>query len=120
MESRTKKYEMQTLALTENLSTVRSDLKTAHEKLIDYEQIKSDKANLEARLVVNQDERQNLLERAIASENRNEKLLLENGQLARKNSDLESALQEIAREYQGLQVGKQILCSDISIFGLFI
>ncbi len=104
LESRTKKYEMQLLALTENLSTVRSELKLAHEKLIDFEVIKSEKIDLEARLVVNQDERQILLERSITSENRNEKLLLENGQLAKKNSDLEFALQEIAREYQGLQV----------------
>jgi uncharacterized protein (DUF3084 family) len=104
LESRIKKYEMQLSALTENLSTVRSELKVAHEKLIDFEQIKSEKDDLEARLVVNQDERQVLLERSITSENRNEKLLLENGQLAKKNSDLEFALQEIAREYQGLQV----------------
>jgi len=104
LESRTKKYEMQLSALTENLSTVRSELKLAHEKLIDFEVIKSDKADLEARLVVNQEERQVLLERSIISENRNEKLLLENGQLAKKNSDLEFALQEIAREYQSLQV----------------
>jgi len=104
LESRTKKYEMQLLALTENLSTVRSELKFAHEKLIDFEVIKSEKIDLESRLVVNQDERQILLERSIISENRNEKLLLENGQLAKKNSDLEFALQELAREYQGLQV----------------
>lgn len=107
MESRTKKYDMQFSALTENLSAVRSDLKLAHEKLVDYEQIKSEKADLEARLVVQQGEQQGLLERTITSENRNEKLLLENGQLAKKNSDLESALQEIAREYQGLQVRRQ-------------
>jgi len=104
LESRTKKYEMQFSALTENLSTVRSELKIAHEKLIDFEKLKSEKTDLEARLVVNQDERQVLLERSITSENRNEKLLLENGQLAKKNSDLEFALQEIAREYQSLQV----------------
>jgi hypothetical protein len=60
--------------------------------------------DLEARLVVSQDERRILSERSLTSENRSEKLLLENGQLAKKNSDLESALQEIAREYQGLQV----------------
>ena len=95
---------MQAAALTENLSTVRGDLKIAHEKLVDHERIKSEKADLEKRLVLVQEERQNLLERATTSENRNEKLLLENGQLAKKNSDLESALQEIAREYQGLQV----------------
>lgn len=50
------------------------------------------------------EENQSLLERSVVNEARNEKLLLENGQLAKKNSDLESALQEIAREYQGLQV----------------
>ena len=103
-ESRTKKYEMQSSALTENLSTVRTDLKIAHEKLIDYDRIKSEKADLEKQLIVSQEERQNLLERTTTSENRNDKLLFENGQLAKKNSDLESALQEIAREYQGLQV----------------
>jgi hypothetical protein len=99
---------MQFSALTENLSTVRSELKIAHEKLIDFEKLKSEKTDLEARLVVNQDERQVLLERSITSENRNEKLLLENGQLAKKNSDLEFALQEIAREYQSLQVRIEI------------
>ncbi len=60
--------------------------------------------DLEKRLVANQDERHAILERSLTSEHRNEKLLLENGQLAKKNSDLESALQEIAREYQSLQV----------------
>jgi hypothetical protein len=46
LESRIKKYEMQLSALTENLSTVRSELKTAHEKLIDFEEIKSEKTGL--------------------------------------------------------------------------
>lgn len=103
-ESRTKKYEMQSSALTENLSTVRSDLKLAHERLTDYDRIKSEKAELEKQLLASQEERQTLFERTTTSENRNDKLLFENGQLAKKNSDLESALQEIAREYQGLQV----------------
>lgn len=62
------------------------------------------KSDLEARLVANQEERRIALERSLTSENRNEKLLLENGQLAKKISDLESALKEIAGEYQGLQV----------------
>ncbi len=66
-------------------------------------------SDLEARLNVNQDERQALLERSLTSESRSEKLLLENGQLAKKNSDLESALQEIAREYQSLQVKIQTI-----------
>ena len=69
-------------------------------------------SDLEARLNANQDERQVLLERSLTSESRSEKLLLENGQLAKKNSDLESALQEIAREYQSLQVKIQIIISS--------
>ena len=95
---------MQLTALTENLSTVRSELKLAHEKLLDFEKIKLEKQEIEIRLVANQDERQILLERSVTNENRNEKLLLENGQLAKKNADLEFALQEIAKQYQGLQV----------------
>ncbi|CAF0805138.1 unnamed protein product [Adineta ricciae] len=104
LESRAKKYEMQSLALRENLGNVRGELKAAQEKLAIFEKLKSEKADLEAHLLASQEERQRLLERSITSETRNEKLLLENGQLAKKNSDLESALQEIAREYQGLQI----------------
>jgi len=95
---------MQLSALRENLSTVRSELKLTQEKLIEFEQIKTDKDELQKRLDSLLDEHKILIERSLANENRNEKLLLENGQLAKKNSDLESALQEIAREYQGLQV----------------
>ncbi|CAF2579258.1 unnamed protein product [Rotaria sp. Silwood2] len=102
LESRTKKHEMQLSALTENLATVRSELRTTNEKLSNVDQIKSDKT--EARLVVSQDERRVLLERSLASESKNEKLLFENNQLTKKNTDLESALQEIAREYQVLQI----------------
>jgi len=104
IESRTKKADMQLSALRENLSTVRSELKLTQEKLIEFEQIKTDKDELQKRLDSLLDEHKILIERSLANENRNEKLLLENGQLAKKNSDLESALQEIAREYQGLQV----------------
>ncbi|CAF3953426.1 unnamed protein product, partial [Adineta steineri] len=84
LESQIKKYEMQTTALRENLATVRGELKTAQEKLVNFEKIKLDKEDLEARLIANQDERHALLERSITSENRSEKLLLENGQLAKK------------------------------------
>ncbi|CAF0973189.1 unnamed protein product [Rotaria sp. Silwood1] len=104
LESRTKKYEMQLLALTENLATVRSELRITNEKLSNVHQIKSEKSDIEARLVVNQDERRVLLERSLASESKNEKLIFENNQLIKKNTDLESALQEIAREYQVLQI----------------
>jgi hypothetical protein len=40
----------------------------------------------------------------LGSESKNEKLSLENNQLTKKNTHLEAALQEIARECQALQV----------------
>lgn len=72
--------------------------------------------DLEARLAVSQDERRALLERSLASENRNEKLSAENTQLSRKIVELDSALQEIAREYQVLQVIFSNLAHHRSIF----
>ncbi|CAF4094455.1 unnamed protein product, partial [Rotaria sordida] len=104
LESRTKKHEMQLSALTENLATVRSELRTTNEKLSNVEQIKSEKTDIEARLIVSQDERRVLLERSLANENKYEKLIFENNQITKKNIELESALQEIAREYQVLQI----------------
>jgi hypothetical protein len=113
---------MQLTALKENLATVRTELRSTNEKLSNVEQIKAEKAGLlvreisygisffldiEARLVINQDERHVLLERSLASESKNEKLIFENGQLSKKNTDLEAALQEIAREYQGVQVNQK-------------
>jgi hypothetical protein len=112
---------MQLSALTENLAAVRNELKMNHQKLATVDQLKTEKNGLsirylfvvliysfildiEARLVVSQDERRVLLERSLAIESKNEKLIVENGQLTKKNTDLESALQEIAREYQVLQV----------------
>jgi hypothetical protein len=37
---------MQTSALRENLATVRSELKSAQEKLVNFEKVKSEKAGL--------------------------------------------------------------------------
>lgn len=59
---------------------------------------------LEKRLAECEDERQNLAERSITNENKISQLLKENSDLTKKNSDAESALQEIAREYQSLQI----------------
>jgi hypothetical protein len=61
-------------------------------------------SDIESRLAVSQDERHVLLERSLGSESKNEKLSLENNQLTKKNTHLEAALQEIARECQALQV----------------
>ncbi len=62
--------------------------------------------DIEARLVVGQDERRVLLERSLTIDSKNEKLIIDNGQLTKKITELEAALQEIAREYQVLQVHK--------------
>ncbi|UJR21600.1 hypothetical protein I4U23_024682 [Adineta vaga] len=104
LESRTKRHEMQLSALTENLSTVRTELRATNEKVVILEQIKAEKADTDARLAVSQEERRVLLERSLASESKYEKLLFENGQLTKKNTDLDAALQEIAREFQVLQI----------------
>lgn len=113
---------MQLSALTENLATVRTELKMNNEKLATIDQIRAEKAgiiiefqqiffyliifllDIEGRLVVSQDERRVLLERSLASESKLEKLMAENAQIAKKNTESESALLEIAREYQVLQV----------------
>lgn len=63
--------------------------------------------DLEGRLAVSQDERRVLLERSLALENKMTKLLADNGGLTKKTIELEAALQEIAREYQVLQVGER-------------
>lgn len=59
---------------------------------------------IESRLAVSQDERRTLLERSLASESKNEKLILENGQLAKKIAELDAASKELSREFQALQV----------------
>ncbi|CAF1214300.1 unnamed protein product [Adineta ricciae] len=104
LESRTKRHEMQLSALTENLATVRTELRATNEKVAILEQIKAEKADTDARLAVSQEERRVLLERSLASESKYEKLLFENGQLTKKNIDLDAALQEIAREFQVVQI----------------
>ncbi len=71
--------------------------------------------DIEARLAVGQDERRALLERSLASDSNNEKLLADNRQLTKKVTELETALQEVAREYQALQVN-QIEDHSIEIF----
>lgn len=44
LESRTKKYDMQLAALTENLATVRGELKNTQEKLVHFDLLKTEKA----------------------------------------------------------------------------
>lgn len=127
---------MQLSTLGGNLAAVRSELKANYEKLASLDQIKAEKTGLiiryiffwiqnfildiEARLVVSQDERRVLLERSLAIESKNEKLIAENGQLTKKITELESALQEIAREYQVLQVSNSIISQRFFFIFIFI
>ncbi|CAF1168106.1 unnamed protein product [Adineta steineri] len=102
---------MQLSALKENLATVRTELRAANVKLAELEhKINSCSCvivsilDTDARLVVSQEERRVLLERSLANESKNEKLIAENAQLIKKNSNSEAALQEMAREFQSQQI----------------
>ncbi|CAF4028565.1 unnamed protein product [Adineta steineri] len=104
LEFQIKKNEMQLSALKENLATVRTELRAANVKLAELEHIKAEKADTDARLAVSQEERRVLLERSLANESKNEKLIAENAQLIKKNSNSDAALQEMAREFQSQQI----------------
>ncbi|CAF3910058.1 unnamed protein product, partial [Adineta steineri] len=81
LEFQIKKNEMQLSALKENLATVRTEFRAANVKLAELEHIKAEKADTDARLAVSQEERRVLLERSLANESKNEKLIAENAQL---------------------------------------
>ncbi|CAF0972737.1 unnamed protein product [Adineta steineri] len=102
---------MQLSALKENLATVRTELRAANVKLTELEhKINSCSCiilsilDTDARLAVSQEERRVLLERSLANESKNEKLIAENAHLIKKNSNSEAALQGMAREFQSQQI----------------
>jgi uncharacterized protein YeeX (DUF496 family) len=68
--------------------------------------------DLQVRLAANEDERHVLLERSATHESKIDRLVRENAEIAKKRSELESALQELARQHQGLQVREcfHIIC----------
>ncbi|CAF0972542.1 unnamed protein product [Adineta steineri] len=84
---------MQLSALKENLATINS-CSCVTVSILDTD----------ARLAVSQEERRVLLERSLANKSKNEKLIAENAQLIKKNSNSKAALQEMAREFQSQKI----------------
>lgn len=107
-EEEATRFEMQQAVLTENLTTVRGDLMTALQKVEDLtrvsEELKGGKLELEAKLENSNDERRLLVERCISSEGDCEKLREKVTEHRRKLDDAQSALQELGRENQSLQI----------------
>ncbi|CAF1052767.1 unnamed protein product [Adineta steineri] len=110
LEFQIKKNEMQLSALKENLATVRTELRAVNVKLAELEHkinscscVTVSILDTDACLAVSQEERRVLLERSLSNESKNEKLIAENAQLIKKNSNSEAALQEMAREFQSQQ-----------------
>ncbi len=103
-----KKYENQLKALNHNLFGLRNEIKVQSEKLLQSESninvIKGEKLELEAKISNYIDERNELIERCVNSENQHEILKNLNTDLKRKLEDTQSALQELGQEHQILQV----------------
>lgn len=103
-----KKHDNQLKALNQNLANLRVELKQQNEKLarveIDLNVVKGTNLELEAKLSNCMDERNQLLERCVNAEKMCESFKSQNIELKRKYESSESALQELAREHQSLQV----------------
>lgn len=102
------RYEMQMGTLQENLATLRADLVNHQDKVQVLEKkendLLGDKLELEAKLENALDERRALLERCLNSEGECEKLRTLTIELRRKLDDALSALHELGRENQTLQI----------------
>lgn len=105
-----KKSELQTKALNQNLSNLRVELKQQNDKLLQTESnlnlVKGNNLELEAKLSNCMDERNQLLERCINAEKMLENIKSQNIEIKRKLEETQSALQELGREHQSLQVIK--------------
>ena len=103
-----KKHEIQLKALNQNLANLRNELKQQTDKLSQAElSINMEKSNyleLEAKYGNCLDERNELLERCVNSEKACEQMKTQNAELKHKLDDAQSALQELGREHQLLQV----------------
>jgi chromosome segregation ATPase len=103
-----KKHETQMRALNQNLANLRADLKVQNDKVNNFEanenMIKSKNLELEAKLSNCIDERNELAERCINAEKLSETSRLQNVELKRRYEDTQSALQELGREHQNLQI----------------
>ncbi len=103
-----KKHDEQLKTLNLNLSSLRSELKSQTEKFTqnesNYNVVKSENLELEAKLSNCVDERNHLLERCLTAEKLCEQMKTQNIEYKRKYEDAESALHELGREHQFLQV----------------
>lgn len=103
-----KKHETQLKALNQNLASLRMEARTQSDKLTgtqnELNTIKGVNLELEAKLSNCTDERNQLLERCLTAEKLCETYKTQNIELKRRVEEGESALHELAREHQSLQV----------------
>ncbi|GAB6029047.1 early endosome antigen 1 [Chamberlinius hualienensis] len=109
------RFEMQVTTLQENLSTLRGDVTIHQDKVKVLEaridEIMGEKLETEAKLENAVDERRALLERCLSSEADCEKLRTATSELRKKFDDALSALHELGRENQTLQMETAKLCN---------
>lgn len=95
-------------ALNQNLSNLRTEVKRQKDNLSQSEvvlnKIKGDNLEMEAKLSNCLDDRNQLLERCLISEKLCESMKTQNIELKRRFEDTQSALQELGREHQELQI----------------
>lgn len=103
-----KKNQLNSQALNQNLANLRTELKQLNDKLAQSEvtinSIRGDNLEMEAKLSICMDERNQLLERCLISEKLLETTKNNNVELKRRFEDTQAALQELGREHQELQV----------------
>ena len=103
-----KKHDANLQALNQNLSNLRTELKKQNEKFAQAEltinTVKGENLEMEAKLSNCMDDRNQLLERCMVSEKLCESMKTQNIELKRRFEDTQSALQELGREHQELQV----------------
>ena len=103
-----KKHDANLQSLNQNLSNLRTELKKQNEKFAQAEltinTVKGENLEMEAKLSNCMDDRNQLLERCMVSEKLCESMKTQNIELKRRFEDTQSALQELGREHQELQV----------------
>lgn len=103
-----KKHDLNMQALNQNLANLRAELKREKESFTKCEEkintVKGENLEMEAKLSNCLDCNNQLLERCVVSEKLCESMKVQNIELKRRYEDTQSALQELGREHQELQV----------------
>lgn len=103
-----KKHDLNMQALNQNLANLRAELKREKESFAKCEEkintVKGENLEMEAKLSNCLDYNNQLLERCVVSEKLCESMKAQNIELKRRYEDTQSALQELGREHQELQV----------------